>query len=268
MHTTEEVPLSVTAERQAVTQKAGIAPEKDWVIVTRGITREYDMGGEVVRALRGVDVAIRRNEYVAIMGPSGSGKSTLMNLIGCLDTPDAGEYWLNGMLVSEKDEDELARVRNREIGFVFQTFNLLPRASALHNVELPLVYAGVSSDERRKRATEALERVQLGDRIHHRPNELSGGQRQRVAIARALVNRPSILLADEPTGNLDSTTSEEIMRVFESLSSEGQTVIMVTHEADIAANAGRIVVLRDGRISSDERRDTFAQRVALAQAAH
>src|SRR5687767_5919247 len=268
MHTTEEVPLSVTAERQAVTQKAGIAPEKDWVIVTRGITREYDMGGEVVRALRGVDVAIRRNEYVAIMGPSGSGKSTLMNLIGCLDTPDAGEYWLNGMLVSEKDEDELARVRNREIGFVFQTFNLLPRASALHNVELPLVYAGVSSDERRKRATEALERVQLGDRIHHRPNELSGGQRQRVAIARALVNRPSILLADEPTGDLDSTTSEEIMRVFESLSSEGQTVIMVTHEADIAAHAGRIVVLRDGRISSDERRDTFAQRVALAQAAH
>jgi len=210
-----------------------------------------------VRALRGVDVAIRRNEYVAIMGPSGSGKSTLMNLIGCLDTPDAGEYWLSGMLVSEKSEDELARVRNREIGFVFQTFNLLPRASALHNVELPLVYAGVPSDERKRRATEALERVQLGDRIHHRPNELSGGQRQRVAIARALVNTPTILLADEPTGNLDSTTSEEIMRVFEGLSSEGQTVIMVTHEPDIAAHARRVIVLRDGLISSDDRRERF-----------
>jgi putative ABC transport system ATP-binding protein len=221
------------------------------------------MGGEIVRALRGVDIAIRRNEYVAIMGPSGSGKSTLMNLIGCLDTPDAGEYWLNGMLVSEKDEDELARVRNREIGFVFQTFNLLPRASALHNVELPLVYAGVASDERKKRATEALERVQLGDRIHHRPNELSGGQRQRVAIARALVNRPSILLADEPTGNLDSTTSEEIMRVFEGLSEEGQTVIMVTHEADIAAHARRVVVLRDGLISSDDRRERFLSKVEV-----
>ncbi len=257
MHATDEIPLSTTAERQAVTAVAGVAPEKDWIIVTRGLKREYDMGGEIVRALRGVDIAIRRNEYVAIMGPSGSGKSTLMNLIGCLDTPDAGEYWLNGMLVSEKDEDELARVRNREIGFVFQTFNLLPRASALHNVELPLVYAGIGSDERRKRATEALERVQLGDRIHHRPNELSGGQRQRVAIARALVNRPSILLADEPTGNLDSTTSEEIMKVFEGLSSEGQTVIMVTHEADIAAHARRVVVLRDGLISSDDRRERF-----------
>ena len=263
MSATDEIPLSTTAERQAVTAVPGVAPEKDWIIVTRGLKREYDMGGEIVRALRGVDIAIRRNEYVAIMGPSGSGKSTLMNLIGCLDTPDAGEYWLNGMLVSEKDEDELARVRNREIGFVFQTFNLLPRASALHNVELPLVYAGVGSDERRKRATEALERVQLGDRIHHRPNELSGGQRQRVAIARALVNRPSILLADEPTGNLDSTTSEEIMRVFEGLSEEGQTVIMVTHEADIAAHARRVVVLRDGLISSDDRRERFLSKVEL-----
>jgi len=263
MPATDEIPLSTTAEREAVTGVSGVAPEKDWIIVTRGLKREYDMGGEIVRALRGVDVAIRRNEYVAIMGPSGSGKSTLMNLIGCLDTPDAGEYWLNGMLVSEKSEDELARVRNREIGFVFQTFNLLPRASALHNVELPLVYAGVGSDERKKRATEALERVQLGDRIHHRPNELSGGQRQRVAIARALVNRPSILLADEPTGNLDSTTSEEIMRVFESLSSEGQTVIMVTHEADIAAHARRVVVLRDGLISSDERREKFLSKVEV-----
>jgi putative ABC transport system ATP-binding protein len=219
------------------------------------------MGGEIVRALRGVDIAIRRNEYVAIMGPSGSGKSTLMNLIGCLDTPDAGEYWLNGELVSSKGDDEMARVRNREIGFVFQTFNLLPRASALHNVELPLVYAGVSADERRRRATAALERVQLGDRITHRPNELSGGQRQRVAIARALVNEPSILLADEPTGNLDSGTSEEIMKVFEELAGQGQTVIMVTHEADIAAHARRVVVLRDGMIASDERKEVFAARV-------
>jgi putative ABC transport system ATP-binding protein len=263
-----DTPVSSTAEREAVIRSAGLAPEEDWVIVTRGIQRDYDMGGEVVHALRGVDLAIRRNEYVAIMGPSGSGKSTLMNLIGCLDTPTAGEYWLNGMLVSDMSDDELARVRNREIGFVFQTFNLLPRATALHNVELPLVYAGIPSQERKRRATAALERVQLGDRAHHRPNELSGGQRQRVAIARALVNEPAILLADEPTGNLDSGTSAEIMRVFESLATEGQTVIMVTHEADIAANASRIVVLRDGRISSDERRDTFAARVALAQAAH
>jgi putative ABC transport system ATP-binding protein len=263
-----DTPVSSTAEREAVIRSAGLAPDEDWVIVTRGIQRDYDMGGEVVHALRGVDLAIRRNEYVAIMGPSGSGKSTLMNLIGCLDTPTAGEYWLNGMLVSDMSDDELARVRNREIGFVFQTFNLLPRATALHNVELPLVYAGVPSQERKRRATQALERVQLGDRAHHRPNELSGGQRQRVAIARALVNEPAILLADEPTGNLDSGTSAEIMKVFESLATEGQTVIMVTHEADIAAHAQRIVVLRDGRISSDERRDTFAQRVALAQAAH
>ena len=261
MNSTEDVPMSVTAERQVVTQQAGIAPEKDWVIVTRGIKREYDMGGEIVRALRGVDVAIRRNEYVAIMGPSGSGKSTLMNLIGCLDTPDAGEYWLSGNLVSSMADDELARVRNREIGFVFQTFNLLPRATALHNVELPLVYAGVAADERRKRAKEALERVQLGNRMTHRPNELSGGQRQRVAIARALVNNPSILLADEPTGNLDSTTSEEIMRVFEDLASVGQTVIMVTHEPDIAAHARRVIVLRDGMVESDDRRERFAEKI-------
>ena len=268
MSTHYDTPVSSTAEREAVIRSAGLAPEEDWVIVTRGIQRDYDMGGEVVHALRGVDLAIRRNEYVAIMGPSGSGKSTLMNLIGCLDTPTAGEYWLNGKLVSDMDDDELAQIRNKEIGFVFQTFNLLPRATALHNVELPLVYAGIPSQERKRRATAALERVQLGDRAHHRPNELSGGQRQRVAIARALVNEPAILLADEPTGNLDSGTSAEIMRVFESLATEGQTVIMVTHEADIAANASRIVVLRDGRISSDERRDTFAARVALAQAAH
>jgi putative ABC transport system ATP-binding protein len=215
------------------------------------------MGGEIVHALRGVDLGVQRNEYVAIMGPSGSGKSTLMNVIGCLDTPSAGEYWLNGELVSTMSDNELARVRNREIGFVFQTFNLLPRASALHNVELPLVYAGISSADRKRRAIEALERVQLADRMHHRPNELSGGQRQRVAIARALVNRPAILLADEPTGNLDSKTSEEIMRVFEELASSGQTVIMVTHEADIAAHARRVVVLRDGRIASDQRREHF-----------
>ena len=259
--------MSVTAERQVVTQQAGVAPDKDWVIVTRGIKREYDMGGEIVRALRGVDVAIRRNEYVAIMGPSGSGKSTLMNLIGCLDTPDAGEYWLSGNLVSSMADDELARVRNREIGFVFQTFNLLPRATALHNVELPLVYAGVPADERKKRAQAALERVQLGDRMMHRPNELSGGQRQRVAIARALVNNPSILLADEPTGNLDSTTSEEIMRVFEGLASGGQTVIMVTHEPDIAAHARRVIVLRDGMIESDDRREKFAEKIQLTGAA-
>jgi putative ABC transport system ATP-binding protein len=264
----QEVGLSTTAERLAVTGTHGAAPDKDWVIVTRQLTRQYDMGGEIVRALRGVDVAIRRNEYVAIMGPSGSGKSTLMNLIGCLDTPNAGEYWLNGMLVSDMTDDELARVRNREIGFVFQTFNLLPRASALQNVELPLVYAGVSTDERRKRAAEALESVQLGQRMHHRPNELSGGQRQRVAIARALVNRPSILLADEPTGNLDSQTSEEIMRVFEELARQGQTVVMVTHEPDIAAHARRVVVLRDGVIASDESRQQFIERVRLHGASH
>jgi putative ABC transport system ATP-binding protein len=255
--------MSTTAERAAVVIEQGRAPDKEWVIVTRGLKREYDMGGEIVRALRGVDIAIRRNEYVAIMGPSGSGKSTLMNLIGCLDTPNEGEYWLNGMLVSKMSDDALARVRNKEIGFVFQTFNLLPRATALHNVELPLVYAGVPADERRRRATEALEKVQLGERVGHRPNELSGGQRQRVAIARALVNRPSILLADEPTGNLDSQTSEEIMRVFEELATQGQTVIMVTHEPDIAAHARRVVVLRDGLIASDDPQARFVAKVGL-----
>jgi putative ABC transport system ATP-binding protein len=252
-----EAPLSATAERQIVVAQEGAAPDPRWIIVTRGIERHYDMGSEVVRALRGVDLVVGRNEYVAIMGPSGSGKSTLMNVIGCLDTPTAGEYWLNGTLVSRMSDDQLARVRNKEIGFVFQTFNLLPRATALHNVELPLVYAGVGAEERRRRAKEALERVKLDDRAHHRPNELSGGQRQRVAIARALVNNPSILLADEPTGNLDSTTSAEIMKVFETLADQGQTVIMVTHEADIAAHARRVVVIRDGRIASDERRERF-----------
>jgi putative ABC transport system ATP-binding protein len=256
---TDETPLPTTAERQAVVQTPG-TPGRDWVIVTRGLEREYDMGGEIVRALRGVDLAVRRNEYVAIMGPSGSGKSTLMNVIGCLDTPNAGEYWLGGTLVSKMSDNELAAVRNKQIGFVFQTFNLLPRATALQNVELPLVYAGVKAADRRRRAMEALEKVQLGQRVHHRPNELSGGQRQRVAIARALVNNPSILLADEPTGNLDSQTSSEIMRVFENLADTGQTVIMVTHEPDIAAHARRVVVLRDGVIASDERKDKFINR--------
>jgi len=221
------------------------------IIRIRDLTRHYLMGTETVQALRGVSLDIGRNEYVAIMGPSGSGKSTMMNMIGCLDTPTGGEYWLNGQEVSRLTDDQLARVRNKEIGFVFQTFNLLPRATALHNVELPLVYAGISAKERRNRAGAALRRVGLGDRMDHRPNELSGGQRQRVAIARALVNEPSILLADEPTGNLDSTTSEEIMQVFGELHRQGQTVIMVTHEADIAAHAERTVVLRDGRVETD-----------------
>ena len=221
------------------------------VIRIRDLRRDYQLGAETVQALRGVSLQIRRNEYVAIMGPSGSGKSTMMNVLGCLDTPTAGEYWLNGQEVSRLTDTALAAVRNREIGFVFQTFNLLPRASALHNVELPLIYAGLSGRDRRERAAAALTQVGLGDRMHHRPNELSGGQRQRVAIARALVNAPSILLADEPTGNLDSATSEEIMRLFSELHDQGQTVIMVTHESDIARHAHRVVVLRDGRIESD-----------------
>ena len=225
----------------------------DRVIHVEELVREYPMGGEKVLALRGLTLSIRRNEYVAIMGPSGSGKSTLMNLLGCLDTPSGGDYWLNGQEVSRLTDDALARVRNKEIGFVFQTFNLLPRASALHNVELPLVYAGVGSRERRERAVRALTRVGLQNRMHHRPNELSGGQRQRVAIARALVNEPSLLLADEPTGNLDSTTSEEIMRVFSELHAQGQTIVVVTHEPSIAAHAERVVLLRDGKLDSDTR---------------
>jgi putative ABC transport system ATP-binding protein len=240
--------ISTTAERMA---RLPVSVPADAVIVTRNLTRDYVMGSETVHALRGVDLVIRRNEYVAIMGPSGSGKSTMMNVIGCLDTPSEGEYWLNGHRVSELHDDQLARIRNKEIGFVFQTFNLLPRASALHNVELPLVYAAVGGKERRERATEALRRVGLGDRTHHRPNELSGGQRQRVAIARALVNRPSILLADEPTGNLDSATSAEIMQLFDALHQEGQTIVLVTHEHDIAAHARRQVHLRDGRVAQD-----------------
>jgi putative ABC transport system ATP-binding protein len=231
--------------------RTGDTPLPDVIILTHKLAREYDMGSEVVRALRGVDVQIRRNEYVAVMGPSGSGKSTLMNLIGCLDTATTGEYWLNAQKVSDLSDDELARIRNKEIGFVFQTFNLLPRASALHNVELPLIYAGISARTRHERAATALTRVGLGDRMDHKPNELSGGQRQRVAIARALVNDPSILLADEPTGNLDSTTSQEIMGVFAELHRQGQTIVMVTHEADIAAHAARVVTLRDGLVATD-----------------
>ena len=219
------------------------------------LTREYLMGMERVQALRGVSLEIRRNEYAAIMGPSGSGKSTMMNMLGCLDTPSSGEYWLNGQAVSRMPDDALARVRNQEIGFVFQTFNLLPRATALQNVELPLVYAGVSGKKRRDRARRALDRVNLSNRMDHRPNELSGGQRQRVAIARALVNEPSILLADEPTGNLDSATSTDVMRVFDLLHGQGQTIIVVTHEADIAAHAERVVTLRDGRVANDARQE-------------
>jgi putative ABC transport system ATP-binding protein len=237
-----------TAERMALLPTD---VPRDAVIVTRNLHREYVMGSEVVRALNGVDMTIRRNEFVAIMGPSGSGKSTLMNMIGCLDTPSTGEYWLNGHRVSELDDDDLARIRNKEIGFVFQTFNLLPRATALANVELPMVYAGVGSKERRQRAADTLTQVGLGNRMDHRPNELSGGQRQRVAIARALVNRPSILLADEPTGNLDSATSVEIMDLFETLHTQGQTIILVTHEPDIALHAKRQIVLRDGVVASD-----------------
>ena len=227
----------------------------DLVIQILDLTREYLMGTERVQALRGVSLEIRRNEYLAIMGPSGSGKSTMMNMLGCLDTPSSGEYWLNGQEVSRMPDDALARVRNKEIGFVFQTFNLLPRATALQNVELPLVYAGVSGRERRDRSRRALERVGLGNRIDHKPNELSGGQRQRVAIARALVNDPSILLADEPTGNLDSATSTDVMQVFDLLHRQGQTIIVVTHEAEIAAHAERVVTLRDGRVANDARQE-------------
>ncbi|MBA4312552.1 MAG: macrolide ABC transporter ATP-binding protein [Chlorobiaceae bacterium] len=226
------------------------------VINLKEIKKIYDMGGaEEVQALRGVSVEIHKNEYVAIMGPSGSGKSTLMNIIGCLDTPSSGLYEFNGVNVSEMNDNQLAKVRNKEIGFVFQTFNLLARSDALHNVELPLIYAGVTSGERKRLAREALNHVGLGDRVHHKPNELSGGQRQRVAVARALVNRPSILLADEPTGNLDSKTGDEIMILFEELHHQGNTIILVTHEEYIAEHAHRIIRVRDGMVETDERVD-------------
>ena len=223
------------------------------LIETHDLWKTYHMGSEKIHALQGISMQIERSEYVAIMGPSGSGKSTLMNLIGCLDTPSRGSYLLNGQQVGELEDDELARIRNEEIGFVFQTFNLLPRATALHNVELPLVYAGVPGPTRRARALEALERVELSDRIMHKPNELSGGQRQRVAVARALVNNPSILLADEPTGNLDSKTGLEILTLFERLHGTGNTIILITHEAEVAAYAHRVIHLRDGQVEQDVR---------------
>ena len=228
-----------------------IRPPGALVIDIRDITKLYRMGDSTIHALRGVSLQIRRNEYLAIMGPSGSGKSTMMNVVGCLDTPTSGDYFFNGGNVAHMDDDELADIRNREIGFVFQTFNLLPRSDALRNVELPLIYAGIPADERRERAAEGLRSVGLGERMHHKPNELSGGQRQRVAIARALVNNPSIILADEPTGNLDTRTGEEIMQLLEVLYARGNTIILVTHEEDIARHARRIVRLRDGVVESD-----------------
>ncbi|MGH9479544.1 MAG: ABC transporter ATP-binding protein [Terriglobales bacterium] len=229
-----------------------VSPSPDAIIQTVDLWKIYQMGTEQVAALRGVSIEIKRNEYVAIMGPSGSGKSTLMNLIGCLDSPTRGQYWLNHQLVSELDDDELAHIRNHEIGFVFQTFNLLARATALHNVELPLIYAGIAAGDRAAMAAEALKKVDLLDRQHHRPNELSGGQRQRVAIARALINNPSILLADEPTGNLDSVTSNEIMGLMDRLWELGNTIVLVTHEPDISEYAHRVIHIRDGKVARDE----------------
>jgi putative ABC transport system ATP-binding protein len=240
----ERAVLPDTFRQDLVDQRVAILTEELW--------KTYEMGGEKLHALRGIDLTIRKGEYVAIMGPSGSGKSTLMNLIGCLDTPTSGKYWLAGRLVSELDDDELAAIRNKEIGFVFQTFNLLPRATALHNVELPMIYNGTPSDERLARARRALEAVDLGERMFHKPNELSGGQRQRVAVARALVNSPSIVLADEPTGNLDTKTGDEIMALFARLHSDGNTIILVTHENDVAKRANRIIHVRDGKVETDE----------------
>jgi putative ABC transport system ATP-binding protein len=227
-------------------------PPDNAVILTRGLKKEYELGAETIHALRGVDMQINRNEFVTIMGPSGSGKSTLLNLIGCLDTPSSGQYWLSGQEVSQLDDNDLAEIRNRQIGFVFQTFNLLSRTTALHNVELPLIYAGIPARQRHERAKETLDAVGLGDRMKHQPSELSGGERQRVAIARALVNQPSLLLADEPTGNLDSATSREIMEILVGLHERGETILLVTHERHIAAYTERLIALRDGTIESDE----------------
>jgi putative ABC transport system ATP-binding protein len=249
----EKEKAMATAEVLSINRPANLAAPDSCMIATEDLWKTYDMGSEQqVHALRGVNLRIRRNEYVAIMGPSGSGKSTLMNLIGCLDSPSKGQYWLNSQLVSELDDDELARIRNKEIGFVFQTFNLLARATSLHNVELPLIYAGIPSAERMERAKAALAAVGMEDRMSHKPNELSGGQRQRVAVARALVNKPAIILADEPTGNLDSQTGNEIMALFDRLHAEGNTIVLVTHEHDIAEYAHRIVYIKDGVVARDE----------------
>jgi putative ABC transport system ATP-binding protein len=244
----------MATELASLTATSTQASPDSCIICTEDLWKTYDMGSEQqVHALRGVNIRIQRNEYVAIMGPSGSGKSTLMNLIGCLDTPSKGNYWLNSQLVSELDDDELARIRNKEIGFVFQTFNLLPRATSLHNVELPLIYAGMPADERIERAKAVLSAVGMEKRMHHKPNELSGGQRQRVAIARALVNNPSIILADEPTGNLDSQTGVEIMALFDRLHEQGNNIVLVTHEHDIAEYAHRVIHIRDGQVFSDQK---------------
>jgi putative ABC transport system ATP-binding protein len=244
--------MAAVAEKELI--QRGEQLKRDGIVIrTYDLWKTYIMGDQEIHAVSGVDIEIKRGEYVAIMGPSGSGKSTLMNLIGCLDTPTKGQYYINGNLVSEMTDDELARIRNKEIGFVFQTFNLLPRATSLHNVELPLIYSGVPADKRIEMAKHAMSQVDLEKRMHHKPNELSGGQRQRVAIARALVNNPSILLADEPTGNLDTATGNEIMALFERLYQQGNTIVLVTHEHDIAMHAHRIISIRDGKVERDER---------------
>jgi putative ABC transport system ATP-binding protein len=244
--------MAAVAESELI--QRGEQLKRDGIVIrTYDLWKTYVMGDQEIHAVSGVDIEIKRGEYVAIMGPSGSGKSTLMNLIGCLDTPSKGQYYINGNLVSEMSDDELARIRNKEIGFVFQTFNLLPRATSLHNVELPLIYAGISSDKRLEMAKLAMKAVDLEQRMYHKPNELSGGQRQRVAVARALVNNPSILLADEPTGNLDTATGNEIMALFEKLYHEGNTIVLVTHEHDIALHAHRVIHVRDGKVEKDER---------------